>query len=179
MSTQRPIVHSVHIYSDDEALISRLCGIFASSLRMGDSALVIATAQHRDQLVNSLADAGINLRHCAREERYAMFDADELLAQFMRNGMPDRTLFAERVGSLLAAAQKRARSRNRRVTAFGEMVAILWDRGEKAAALTLEQLWNEALRNNSFHLHCAYPRNIFDNVGDLDSVHSLHSHVVQ
>jgi KaiC/GvpD/RAD55 family RecA-like ATPase len=179
MSTQRPTVHSVHIYSDDNGLISRLCGIFASSLRMGDSALVIATADHREQLVKSLTDAGIDVRSCAREGRYTMLDAHELLAQFMRNGMPDHALFAETVGTLLASAHERACSRNRRVTVFGEMVAILWDNGEKEAALQLEQLWNEALRESSFHLHCAYPRGVFDSVGDIDSVHSMHTHVVQ
>jgi hypothetical protein len=179
MSNQRPIVHSVHIYSDDNGLISRLCGIFASSLRMGDSALVIATPEHREQLVKSLGDVGINLRSCAREGRYTMLDARELLAQFMQHGMPDARLFSASVGNVLASAHQRARSRNKRVTAFGEMVAVLWENGEKEAALRLEDLWNAALREHSFHLHCAYPRCIFDNVGDIDSVHSMHTHVVQ
>ena len=180
MSTrQHPTVHSVHIYSDDNGLMSRLCGIFATSLRMGDSALVIATAEHREQLVKSLGDAGINLRSCAREGRYTMLDADELLAQFMHGGMPDPKSFSQSIGSVLTSAHDRARSRNKRVTAFGEMVAILWDKGEKEAALKLENLWNEALRSHSFHLHCAYPRCIFDNVGEIDSVHSMHTHVVQ
>jgi KaiC/GvpD/RAD55 family RecA-like ATPase len=179
VSTQRPTVHSVHIYSDDTGLITRLCGIFAGSLRMGDSALVIATPEHREQLVKSLGEVGINLRSCAREGRYTMVDAHELLAQFMRHGMPDAKLFRESVGNVLASAYERARSRNKRVTAFGEMVAILWDNDEKEAALKLEGLWNEALREHSFHLHCAYPRGIFDNVGDIDSVHSMHTHVVQ
>jgi KaiC/GvpD/RAD55 family RecA-like ATPase len=180
MSSQhRPAVHSVHIYSDDNGLISRLCGIFATSLRMGDSALVIATAEHREQLVKSLGDAGINVRSCAREGRYTMLDADELLAQFMVDGIPDARSFERSVGTVLASAHQRARSRNRGVTAFGEMVAILWNNGEKEAALKVEDLWNEALRSHSFHLHCAYPRCIFDNVGDIDSVHSMHTHVVQ
>jgi hypothetical protein len=108
-----------------------------------------------------------------------MLDACELLAQFMREGMPDPKLFKESVGAVLASAHQRARSRNKRVTAFGEMVAILWNNGEKEAALRLEDLWNAALREHSFHLHCAYPRCIFDNVGDIDSVHSMHTHVVQ
>jgi KaiC/GvpD/RAD55 family RecA-like ATPase len=146
---------------------------------MGDSALVVATAEHRDRLVEALADAGIDVRSCARDRRYVMVDADELLAQFMRDGMPDSALFAQTVGALLNTAHEHACSRNRRVTVFGEMVAILWDKGEKEAALKLEQLWNEALRESSFHLHCAYPRGIFDNVGDIDSVHSMHTHVVQ
>jgi KaiC/GvpD/RAD55 family RecA-like ATPase len=146
---------------------------------MGDSALVVATAEHRDQLVEALADAGVDVRSCAREGRYVMVDANELLAQFMRDGMPDPMLFTTTVGSLLTSAHRYACSRNRRVTVFGEMVAILWDKGEKDAALKLEQLWNEALRESSFHLHCAYPRGIFDSVGDIDSVHSMHTHVVQ
>jgi KaiC/GvpD/RAD55 family RecA-like ATPase len=179
MVTNRPTVHSVHIYSDDHGLITRLCGIFASSLRMGDSALIVATAEHREQLVKALADTGIDVRTCARDGRYIMADANDTLAEFMRNGMPDPILFQTSVGDLITSAYQHARSSNRRVTVFGEMVAILWDKGEKQAALKLEELWNDALRESSFHLHCAYPRGIFDNVGDIDSVHSLHTHVVQ
>ena len=40
--------------------------------------------------------------------------------------------------------------------AYGEMVDVLWRRGEKSAALRLEELWNELQARRSFTLLCAY-----------------------
>jgi hypothetical protein len=169
----------VYIYEDENGLVSRLCGIFSTGLRMGGSALVIATAERREQLVKSLTDAGIDVRATAREGRYCMLDAHELLAHFMRDGMPNPALFASIVANVVLSARQRACGQRHSVTVFGEMVAVLWGDGQRKAALQLEQLWNEALRDSSFHLHCAYPRCIFDSVGDIESVHSMHTHVLQ
>jgi PAS domain S-box-containing protein len=49
----------------------------------------------------------------------------------------------------------------KRVRAFGEMVALLWAQGNKAAAIRLEELWNDLARTQSFALFCAYPMSAF------------------
>lgn len=179
MPIHAPSIHSVHIYEDSSALISRLCGIVSSSLQVGDAVLVVATAEHRDQLVKALQNCGVDVRTHAREGRYTMVDAEELLSTFMLNGTPDHELFRASVGDMLAKARKTARSRAQGLTVFGEMVAVLWDEGKKDAALQLEALWNDVLNDRAFHLHCAYPRRGFINESDQASVCSTHSHVVQ
>ena len=179
MGTHLPAVHSVHIYENDDSLITRLCAIVATSLRLGDSALIIATADHRECLVAALKEVGIDPRACARDGRYIMFDARQLLATFMRDAMPDAALFRQSIGSVLLDARRRADSRSQGLIAFGEMVALLWQDGNKPAALKLEELWNGAMRDVAFHLHCAYPRQSFRATCDIDSVHELHTHVVQ
>ena len=45
---------------------------------------------------------------------------------------------------------------------YGEMVAVLWDQGNVAAAIELERLWNELADSNPFSLFCAYPIRAFD-----------------
>ena len=179
MSTQAPAVHSVHIYESDSELITRLCAVVATSLRIGDAVLIVAAPDHRRQLVKELEDTGIDVRKCVREGRYTMLDARETLSTFMRNGMPDARLFAHNVGSSLSAARQRARSRHRGLTVFGEMVAVLWQDGKKNAALKLEDLWNGALHDSAFHLHCAYPRYLFADSNDLAAVHSTHTHIIE
>lgn len=179
MSSHAPSVHSVHIYSESSDLISRLCGIVSSSLRIGDAVLVVATAEHRAGLVKELLGAGVDIRGHAREGRYTMVDAEEMLATFMRHGTPDRELFACSMGEVLNNARESAKSKAKGLTLFGEMVAVLWDDGNKDAALELEQLWNEALNERVFHLHCAYPRWGFINAVDETAVCSAHTHVVQ
>ena len=175
-------VHSVHIYNEHKDLISRLCGIVTSGLKVGGAVLIVATENHRNQLVQALADAGVNMREHARNASFVMYDAEETLARFMVAGRPNPDLFTQSVGGLLKNAKANARGRDSGLTVFGEMVAVLWERGEKEAALELEALWNEALNDEAFHLHCAYPRGGV--VGDSDEAYltqvcHAHSHVVQ
>ena len=45
----------------------------------------------------------------------------------------------------------------RPVRIFGEMVALLWERGLVLAAIELETYWNDLARKLPFDLFCAYP----------------------
>jgi hypothetical protein len=110
-----------------------------------------------------------------------MYDAKEILSTFMVKGKPDSGMFRQSVGKLLRDAKAKARSKDGGLTVFGEMVAVLWEQGNKAAALALEELWNDVLNDRAFHLHCAYPRWTFVNDGDetgLAAVCHAHSHVL-
>ncbi len=174
-------VHSVHLYDEHSSLITRLCGVVSSGLKVGNSVLIVATAFHRDQLIRELAEAGVDVPQHAREGRFTMYDAEDTLATFMLNGRPDPTLFKHSVGNLLNRARQNARSKDRGLTVFGEMVAVLWEQGNKQAAHELEALWNEALNDSAFHLHCAYPRWSFvSSVDDaaLEEICHVHSHVL-
>ena len=174
-----PLVHSVHFYEHASALIERLCGITSSALRSGNSVLIVATAAHRAELVKNLKDSNVDVRSLAREGRFIMFDARETLETFMVNGMPDADLFERSVGEILRETRKKAIGSEKGLTVFGEMVALLWDEGQRQAALALEELWNAALSDRSFHLHCAYPRRFFnDGESGMDSICQTHSHVL-
>ena len=170
-------IHSVHIYGDSEALLSRLCAIVSSSLRSGDSVVIIATSAHRQQLLKDLQSCGLDVRTHARDGRYTMLDAQQTLAMFMREGVPDGKLFTGAVGDMLDNAHNSALANGKRLTVFGEMVAVLWEEGKKDAALQLENLWNDALNDRAFHMHCAYPQAILTD-GDLAAISSAHTHIV-
>ena len=178
MASEAPRVHSVHIYDEDSALITRLCGIVASSLRVGNAVVIVATTPHRDDLVKDLTAVGIDVRSHARDGRFTMLDARELLSTFMVNTLPDRERFLTSIGTLLEDARRKACSPGRGLTVFGEMVSVLWDEGNKSGAMQLEYLWNDALQERAFHLHCAYPRAGFAS-GEQASICSAHSHVLQ
>jgi hypothetical protein len=169
-------VHSVHVYADDHDLITRLCAISAASLRVGDSVLLIATPEHRQQLLRCLWQQGIEIRSHAREGRFTMFDAEQTLTVFMSDGMPDRERFSTNIGRMLADARVASRSQDGGLTVFGEMVSVLWEQANQRGALELEALWNTTLNECAFHLHCAYPRSGFAH-GGLDAVLNAHTHV--
>ncbi|HZP24157.1 MAG TPA: MEDS domain-containing protein [Terriglobales bacterium] len=174
-----PAVHSVHFYENHGALIERLCGIVSSSLLIGNSVLLVCSEEHRVDLVGSLERLQVDVRDHARQGRFSMFDASEMLSMFMVDGRPDEHLFLASVGKVLAEAKKAARSKHEGLTVFGEMVAVLWEKGNKAGAVALEKLWNRAMQRRAFHLHCAYPSRLFEeDEAELQEIYRAHTHVV-
>jgi hypothetical protein len=67
------------------------------------------------------------------------------------------------------------------VRAYGEMVDVLWQRGERDAAIRLEEYWNELGRLQTFSLLCAYrmdPRDSHAYGGPLERVCKVHTHLI-
>jgi hypothetical protein len=174
-----PTVHSVHFYENHDALIERLCGIVSSSLLIGNSVLLVCTEEHRAELIRSLDRLEVDVRDHARQGRFLMYDAGEMLSAFMVGRRPDEERFRGCVGKVLGEAKKAARSRRGGLTVFGEMVAVLWEKGNKAGAVALEKLWNHAMQERAFHLHCAYPTWLFqEDDADLQEIYHAHTHIL-
>ena len=169
--------HSVQFYSDDTFLLDELSRYMGAALGAGDVGVIIATAPHREALAQRLRQRGLDLAHATAEGRYVALDADELLARFMRDGRPDAALFADHVGAVIA----RAAQAGERVAAFGEMVALLWERSAPQAALEVEQLWNDLAQTYHFELRCAYPIHAFAQASDtepLAQICATHARVI-
>ena len=104
-------------------------------------------------------------------------DAATTLAKFMRNDRPDADLFTEVVGGLVGRIA--AGGGSRRISAFGEMVALLWAQGKHESAIQLETMWNNLAKQHAFALCCAYPMNGFGNrhAAPFMKICAAHSHV--
>jgi signal transduction histidine kinase len=90
----------------------------------------------------------------ALAEKVTMVDAAEMLASFMREGMPREELFRGAVESAFSRA--RAGVPGGGVRAYGEMVDLLCRDGNFEAAVRLEELWNEIGAGGRLSLLCAY-----------------------
>lgn len=154
--------HVVHFYSEDAFLLDGLSRFIGTALGAGDAAIVIATEAHRDGLAQRLKARGFDPALAVQQKRFVVLDAAETLAKFMVDDWPDETRFAEVLGNLMAQSFVAQQAENPRVAAFGEMVAVLWERGNIEAAIRLEELWNELARTYPFSLRCAYPMGRFD-----------------
>jgi hypothetical protein len=111
------------------------------------------------------------------EGRLNVLDAERTLARFMTSGMPEWKRFHEVVGGLIAELRLQWPA----VRAYGEMVDVLWQRGERDAALRLEEYWNELGRLQTFALFCAYRIDPLDSVaygGPLECVCKTHTHLI-
>jgi hypothetical protein len=163
-----PSEHLAQFYEDDDELMDTLTRFIGRGLDAGESAIVIATPEHLRALRHRLESANVNLMQAMLEDRYIPLDAGVALTSFMINGWPDDQLFAEFTANLL----RRASIQNRRVRVFGEFVRLLWARGETAATVHLEHLWNHACENHSLSLLCAYPASGFTE-DDFQLLHEI------
>ena len=157
----------------DEAFFEALIGYVGGGIRSGDCVIVIATTQHCKELENKLKNLGINTKFLKEEDRLILLDAAETLNKFMVNDWPDEELFNTTISQLL----QKAHSKNRKIRAFGEMVALLWAEGLNGATVQLEALWNKFCKKQPFTLFCAYPRIGFTNkmansISDICNCHS-------
>jgi signal transduction histidine kinase len=154
--------HFVQFYEDDHSLVKSVGEFIGLGLRSNESAIVIATPEHRAELSKHLEMDGIHVSRAYEEGQYFLLDAAETLSKFMVNGSPDAKLFRESVGALVQRA-----TRHRKLRAFGEMVALLHSEGNSKGAILLEQLWNDLGSDYSFSLFCAYPMQSFGKAADV------------
>jgi len=169
--------HFVQFYETDQFLLYSLAGFIEAGLKAGNSCIVVATKEHRDGLDTKLQAYGVDVSEAYASGKYLSLDAAETLSTFMVKGSPDAVRFAEVFGGLVG----RAAETSSNVRIFGEMVALLWSEGNHAAAVRLEELWNELHETHQFSLFCAYPINGIGGVtlaGPLRGVCSEHTRVI-
>jgi hypothetical protein len=163
-----PHDHAVTFYDHDGEAIGALARFVVDGLSAAERVIVIATEWHLAVLADLLKLRGIDVGRERSSGHYLTLDASETLSLFMVKASPERELFTEHIGELVEAAGRDGTA----VRAFGEMVALLWDDGNIAAALELEALWNELAQTHAFDLLCAYPIRALDSA-TLANIHSV------
>ncbi len=166
-----PHHHAVHVYADDLAIGDELIRFVENGLILGESVVVVANREHRAALAAwrsghpSICDG----------EYLVMLDAEKTLQTLVVAGMPDEALFGSTARGIVDSAASGGRS----VRVYGEMVAMLWNQGNVAGALTLESLWNELAMTRSFFLMCGYPESALAHapLTDVNAMCVLHSDI--
>ena len=176
-ATATPAPHLVRFYEDDDLLATAVGTFLSDGLSAGDVLTVIATEPHKLAFQERLQSEGLDIESACASGQLAFLDAHETLARFMRGGEPDRDLFEAHVGALIA--ERAAAANGARLRAYGEMVDVLWKRGERKAAVRLEELWNDLQTRHSFTLLCAYAMGSFyKEPAALHGVCGLHTQVI-
>jgi hypothetical protein len=169
--------HLVHFYETEDALASAVAKFVGGGLSVGNVVTTIATSEHTQAVQRLLGAAGVDVDAVRASGQLLILDAHETLGKVMRDGEPDPRLFEAVVGDLMAEREALASGAGMR--AYGEMVDVLWKRGEKSAALRLEELWNDLQMRRSFALLCAYSMGKFyKEPATIHSVCATHTEVV-
>ena len=101
--------HEVGFYSDDVSLLDGFTQFVGAALKAGNSAIVVATESHPDDLLPRLQAHGLDIAAAIEQGRYISLDAAETLSTFMVNGMPDPVRFFDVADDLFLNAAKAAK----------------------------------------------------------------------
>jgi DNA-binding NarL/FixJ family response regulator len=151
-----PHRHDVLFYSDEAEFLDGFTNFIAGVLQAGNAVLVVATESHRNGLVLNLQRRGLDISAAIEQGHYIPLDVAETLATFMVDDMPDPVRFFKTGGDLIVRAATGAKGEHLRVAACGECAPVLWAQGKAAAAVRLEQLWDEIATTYGVDILCGY-----------------------
>ena len=171
-----PCDHLVQVYENDKIFLDTLEGFAGTGFLANDSVVIIATSIHLDALNERLQKQGFDLNVLTATDQYIPIDAEDLLATFLVDDWIDEKIFNSFITDLIS----RARQHNGKVRAFGEMVAVLWGRGQCGATVQLESLWNQLHERSQFSLFCAYPKTGFtqSTTDSIDIICKKHARII-
>jgi hypothetical protein len=168
--------HIAHIYTESDHLCSKVGEFVHAALSHDRAAIVIATADHTLRILSHLEKLNCDWNARISNEQLICIDAEAGLAEFMSEGVLQRSKFDSLIVALLGDAQQRFQG----VSAYGELVNLLWKQDNRSAARQLECWWNDVIDRFGISLLCGYQANIFD-TGAQDGLHDIcatHSHVL-
>ncbi len=161
--------HVVHFYGADDELADNVGRYLADGIRSGEGVVVVATAPHRLAFEARLAREGLDAARERRDGRLLTVDASALLGRFLADGWLDHDKFEAAACGVIG----RAAAGGRPVRIYAEMVALLWDAGEVALAIELEDMWNKLAARLPFSLLCGYPDSVLAESGAADAVRDV------
>ena len=169
--------HAVQFYGSDDSLCTTVASFLSEGLILGQPAIVIATPEHCQAIDGQLRRRFIDCAAARKDGDLIVLDAEETLALFTgADGMPDADLFQEHLSRVI---RQTLSGRSTTLRAYGEMVDLLWRRGQADAALRLEILWNKLALQHSFALLCGYSMGSFYKQTDrMEEIAALHSEVI-
>jgi hypothetical protein len=167
--------HAVRFYESPESLCKIVADFLSEGLRNNQPALVIATPEHRAGIADALRAQNLDVAALQADGDLLLLDAEQSLATFMVDGMPDAKRFETRGTEVI---QRACRGRqNCTVRAYGEMVDLLWKQGQSVAAVRLEMLWNKLAATQDFSLLCGYAMGNFYKGSQQQDICDQHTQV--
>src|SRR5687768_10780376 len=152
LASAGPRDHIVQLYQDQQFLNRAVCRFAASAIANGEGVILVPTAAHWDAFRPRLEAEGVDTQAAQDCGQLTVVDADELLPQFMGDAMPDAPVFLGLAADVIARA--RAGGRYPKVRWWGEMVNVLWERGDVAASMDLEDQFHRLAHEHEIAIFC-------------------------
>jgi hypothetical protein len=174
-----PKDHIVQLYQDEQFLNRAVCRFAASALMHGEGVILVPTPAHWEAFRPRLEAEGVNIEEAQAQGQLTIVDADELLPRFMGVSMPDAPVFLGLAGEVITGA--RSQNRYPKVRWWGEMVNVLWERGNAAGSMALEDLFDQLAHEQEIAIFCSFLMDNFDgevHTRMLPRLGQNHSHLI-
>ena len=174
-----PTEHIVQLYQDEDFLNRAVCRFAGAALANGEGVILVPTIAHWKSFRPRLEAEGVDVKAAQKRGQLTIVDAEELLPQFMQNKMPDSPVFLGLAADVIARA--RGQGSYSKVRWWGEMVNVLWERGDAAASMKLEDLFDQLAHKHDVAIFCSF---LMDNFNGEVHTHMLprlgenHSHLI-
>jgi hypothetical protein len=179
LASAGPRDHIVQLYQDQQFLNRAVCRFAASAIANGEGVILVPTAAHWEAFRPRLESEGVDIESAQNSGQLTVVDADELLPQFMRDAMPDAPVFLGLAADVITEA--RGDGRYPKVRWWGEMVNILWEQGNAAASMDLEDQFDRLARDHEIAIFCSFVMDNFDgevHTRMLPRLGQNHSHLI-
>jgi DcmR-like sensory protein len=179
LADAQPHDHIVQLYQDQDFLNRAVCRFAGAALANGEGIILVPTLTHWNAIRPRLEAEGVDVKATQDRGQLTVVDADELLPRFMQKAMPDAPIFLGLAGEIIA--RTRGAGRYPKVRWWGEMVNVLWERGDVAASMNLEDLFDRVSHEQDIAIFCSF---LMDNFNGEVHTHMLprlgenHSHLI-
>ena len=144
--------HAVHFVESDTAFPRVIGDFVADGLLAGQPVIALLASGHIAGLDAHLAARGLRSASLRQSGALQVLEAEAVVDALMIDGAPSADAFRSIVGGALEALP----GRRRLVRVYGEAVDVLAARGDLAAAVQLEDLWNRMALKHPIALMCGY-----------------------
>jgi hypothetical protein len=179
LASAGPRDHIVQLYQDQQFLNRAVCRFAAAAITNGEGVILVPTEEHWNTFRPRLEAEGVDVAAAQDRGQLTIVDADKLLPEFMRDAMPDAPVFLGIASDVIAKARDSGRYPN--VRWWGEMVNVLWEQGNVAASMTLEDQFDRLAHEHEIAIFCSFIMDNFD--GEVHSrmlprLGQNHSHLI-
>ncbi len=174
-----PCDHIVQLYQDQDFLNRAVCRFAGAALANGEGIILVPTLSHWNAIRARLEAEGVDVEEARDRGQLTVVDADEFLPRFMRDAMPDSPVFLGLAADVIGQAH--ARGRYQKVRWWGEMVNVLWERGDVAASMNLEDLFDHLAKKHDIAIFCSFLMDNFNgevHARMLPRLGTNHSHLI-
>lgn len=144
--------HVMQLFDTELSRCEAVSAFVRAGLDAGENAVVVITAPRWFAVAEQLRADGVDLDAVIASGQLTLRDATSTLGLLLNEQTPHARLFDLSIGALVS--QLAAKGPALRI--YGEMVDVLAERGDLAAARQLEDLWNRLADQFPFTLFCGY-----------------------
>jgi DcmR-like sensory protein len=169
--------HFAQFHRDTDALTDSAFVFLEAGLRHGHSLLIIASTPRVEQVFDRLSTGKVHPKSLLDSGQLAVMDSTPIIDLLVAHGQTEGPRFRGILDPVLS--QLGPSGRGTRI--YTEIANALWDAGETAAAVRLEDLWNALTGAYTFSLFCGYTLDTLSErsyAGPLEELGRTHSDIL-